>query len=593
MSQETFNATAIDETEHRDTLSLSDIKSLVGLSSSDSQNEPVPIDSSVAVTDSPNALVDSEDFEEEEGPTQKKLWQRPVPKLVAIALPVGIISLIFGFLLFNFSKLRLAEDKPEGADTAEVSVSTVDPDTLKDEEIARLKTSNALGNQATVLDSQEARRTELNPTYREKFTTTPSEAAAGQPQAMSRQPTTTVAPASVRSRSAPVSRPAIVSRPVSLAPPTPMRAPTTTVRSTASYAPSRPSAPAASASFGRTSAPTSRTASSPQAINASEVDPFEQWQKLVSIGSYGEMENVSEKQSVPDGGPEAVLANDETSAAGQTTIPIMVNDSTSSPAVLVSDRATTKALEVDKTEGYPTAEFAQVATYEEGAEFIMRPPVEYETEEQRRMEIVPGTRARGEVIAPVAWAGDVDGTVGAVELSEDLVSGGAVIMPAGTQLIVSIRTMSASGMMDLQVNSIVLPSSGYEQMQIPSGAISIQGGDGQVLMAKDMSGQEGELRQLDHNQALLGALGQIGSLLNRPDSQSTSTGAGGSFSTANYGSPSILGAILEGGANTMIASQQARNQDRADRLEELPSVWVLESGTDIEIFINQPIAWEG
>ncbi len=142
MSQDTCNT--IDETEHRDTLSISDIKSLVGLSSSDSQNkEPVPIDSSVAVTDSPNALVDSEDFEEAEGPTQKKLWQRPMPKLIAIAVPVGIVSLIFGFLLVNFSKLRLAEDNPEGADTEEVAVSTVDPETLKDEEIARLKTSNA------------------------------------------------------------------------------------------------------------------------------------------------------------------------------------------------------------------------------------------------------------------------------------------------------------------------------------------------------------------------------------------------------------------------------------------------------------------
>lgn len=589
MSQETFSA--VDEAESKDTLSIAQIKSLVGLPSTDSQNEEsVPADSSVAVADSSNALIDTEDFEETEGPTQKKLWQQPLPKLIAVAVPVGIISLVLGVLLANFTKVRLAEDEPEDANTAEEVVATADPEALKDEEIARLKTSNALGNQATVLDSQESRRTELTPTYREKFTTSRPETETREPQAMPRQSATTVAPTvaptSVRSR------PTSVPRPVPSVPA--MRAPTT-VRSTASYTPPpRAAAPAASASFARTSAPTSRTASSPQAINASEVDPFEQWQKLVSIGSYGEMENVSEEQSVPDGGREAVLANDETSAAGQTTtIPIMVNDSTSSPAVLASDRATSKALEVDKTEGYPTAEFAQVATYEEGAEFIMRAPVEYEAEEQRRMEIVPGTRARGEVIAPVAWAGDVDSTVGAVELSEDLVSGGAVIMPAGTQLIVSIRTMSASGMMDLQVNSIVLPSSGYEQMQIPSGAISIQGGDGQVLMAKDMSGQEGQLRQLDRNQALLGALGQIGSILNRPNSQSTSTGAGGSYSTADYGSPSILGAILEGGANTMIASQQARNQDRADRLEELPSVWVLESGTYIEIFINQPIAWEG
>ncbi len=61
MSQETYNA--IDETERQDTLSISDIKSLVGLSSTDSQNkESVPIDSSVAVADSPDALIDFRRF---------------------------------------------------------------------------------------------------------------------------------------------------------------------------------------------------------------------------------------------------------------------------------------------------------------------------------------------------------------------------------------------------------------------------------------------------------------------------------------------------------------------------------------------------
>lgn len=186
----------------QETFSISEIRTLVGLPSTDpsQEKESVPIDSSIAVADSPNALIDAEDFEEE-GPTQKKLWQRPLPKLIAITVPVGIIFLVLGFLLVNFSKFRLAEDESESTNTTE-EVSTVDPETTKDEEIARLKTSNALGNQATVLNSQAARRTELNPTYREKFTTTRPEAETRETPAMRRQPTT-VAPASVRSRPAP------------------------------------------------------------------------------------------------------------------------------------------------------------------------------------------------------------------------------------------------------------------------------------------------------------------------------------------------------------------------------------------------------
>ncbi len=575
MSQETYSA--VDEAESKDTLSIAQIRSLVGLPSTDSQNEEsVPADSSVAVADSSNALIDTEDFEETEGPTQKKLWQQPLPKLIAVAVPVGIISLVLGILLANFTKVRLVEDEPEDANTAEEVVATADPEALKDEEIARLKTSNALGNQATVLDSQESRRTELTPTYREKFTTSRPETETREPQATPRQSATTVAPTSVRSR------PTSVPRPVPSVPA--MRAPTT-VRSTASYTPPpRAAAPASNTtSRARTSAPVTAVTSSPQRTDSSALDPFEQWQKLVSLGSYGEIEESSvEQDSTEDTGDIATASQTPASQL----IPVTVNNAASgadTPAVLASSR--------NKAEDSGLTEVVQAATYEEGVDFIMRdPPIGYEVEEPI-IEVAPGVKARGEVIAPVAWAGDIESTVGSVELSEDLVSGGAVIMPAGTQLIVAVRSMSLSGMMDLQVTSIVLPWTGYEEMQIPPDAISVQGGNGQVLMAKDISGREGELRQLDNNQALLGALGQIGTILNRPNSQSTSTGAGGSYSTADYGSPSILGAILEGGANTLIAQRQARNQERVEQIEDLPSVWVLEAGTNIEVFINQPLAW--
>ena len=43
----------------------------------------------------------------------------------------------------------------------------------------------------------------------------------------------------------------------------------------------------------------------------------------------------------------------------------------------------------------------------------------------------------------------------------------------------------------------------------------------------------------------------------------------------------------------MISQRTARNQQRAEELRQRPSVWVLEEGTDIEIFINQAVAIGG
>lgn len=208
---------------------------------------------------------------------------------------------------------------------------------------------------------------------------------------------------------------------------------------------------------------------------------------------------------------------------------------------------------------------------------------------QREAVILPGTNARGEIITPVAWAQDISSTAGSIELTEDLVSNGSVIMPEGTQLTVALSAMSASGMMQLTVTSIILPESGYEHMQIPVEAITIQGAGGQVLMAKDISGVDSELRRLDRNQALLGALGTVGSVLNRPSSSVNTVGVGGAGSSATYGSPNIIGAVLEGSANTMIAQRAARNQRRADELQQRPAVWVLERGTEIEIFISEAV----
>ena len=246
-----------------------------------------------------------------------------------------------------------------------------------------------------------------------------------------------------------------------------------------------------------------------------------------------------------------------------------------------------EAADIESFEIAQAVEVAPQDSYEAGVSYIMRNAQPEPT--QQETVILPGINARGEVVTPVAWAQDIPSTAGSIELTEDLISNGSVIMPAGTQLTVALNQMSASGMMQLTVTSILLPESGYEHMQIPAEAITIQGAGGQILMAKDISGVDGELRRLDRNQAILGALGTVGSVLNRPSSSVNTVGVGGAGNSATYGSPNIVGAILEGSANTMIAQRAARNQQRATELQARPAVWVLEQGTEIEVFISKAV----
>ena len=570
--------------------SINEMRSLVGLD---------PVDSAVGDDNAPtlqvSPLVDEDDFSgSEEEATQRKLWQKPIPKMLAVALPVGVVAFIVGFILINLTGMELASKPDETEEIASNEDSNALTEERQREEIARLKTSNALGNQSSVLDSQPERRTEIRPATEPTPTRVSAPAEVRQPQ-----------PAAAPAATPPVQR----SRPVAVS-----RAP---------IAPRQPTS-----RFVQPSPPPAQNVRSQPTQTRQSSDPFAEWQKLAALGSYGQLSGapVTESSQTP-----GTTVNQ--SPVGNEPIPILVSNSSrvgsqnGNPTLLASNassRPLPKAMEDHKpTEVRQEIKPAQLESLstDEAPNIVEEPPIpliegpieeteaialadnSYQTgadfimgssnpllEPRRETVILPGISARGEVIAPVAWAGDIQSTSGAVELTEDLISNDSVIMPAGTQLVVGLSEMSESGMMILEVTSIILPGTGYEHMQIPASAISIQGSNGSVLMAKDISGVDSELRRLDFGQAFLGALGQVGSILNRPTSSSNSVGLTGSISSTEYDSPNILGAVLEGSANTVINERSARNQQRANELQQRPSVWVLTEGTGIEIFVNQAVA---
>ena len=599
--------------------SINEMRNLVGLEPIEDSPQEADIEdkNSDPYQDS---LVDENDFSEEEEDlaTKRKPWQRGLPKLAIVATPLGGVCLLVMIVLSSVTGMKLADKNDATGEVAVIeSTDEAEIQQQQEAEIARLKTSNALGNQASILDSQPTRQTEIRPTAQPDSTRqverVQQPAPAVQPQPKAQTPA---------QQPAPRTRPVAISR----APVTP--APRQSVQST-STAPIPVSVPV--------------NRSQPQAQIFAEqtpVDPFTQWQKLAAVGSYGqvsdsissverpdELAEVSTETTIPvlvgnvgtqrniqsnetdiateDGPPlpsvrqddyfdeEAIAVESDYETQNKAfTIQSLGIEATAPRAQKVSYWTTQgEATDPDQFETAQVTEIAQQDSYEAGASYIMRnaQPIPEPQFTRRETTLLPGLNAAGQVITPVAWAQDIQSTAGSIELTEDLISNGSVIMPAGTQLTVALDEMSASGMMRLTVTSIILPEAGYEHMQIPTAAITIQGAGGQVLMAKDISGVDGELRRIDRNQALLGALGTVGSILNRPSSSINTVGVGGASSSTTYSSPNILGAILEGSANTMIAQRAARNQQRAAALQQRPAVWVLEQGTEIEIFISEAV----
>ena len=645
-SQE-VDPTVSEKTHSQRRLSIGEMRDLVGLEPIENSSQETNIESEGSDSYQ-EALVDEDDFAEEaDSATQRKPWQRGWPKLAIVATPWGLACLIFAIILSSVTGMKLANKNNAAGETAVIeSADTTAVQTSKEAEIARLKTANALGNQASILDSQPTRKTEIRPASPQ----TPTTVQAAKPAAQATQPKTPAQPQAQTQTPTPRTRPVAISRaPVTPAPRPAVRraapAPTQIVRSQPVQA-----------------QPVSRQA---------PVDPFTQWQKLAAVGSYGQVDDsIDASVNLPPG--EQPSKQVETSES--TTIPVLVSNVSARQSIrrsqavedaIGNDRPLPKVMqdgnqdelaiaqqsdypdnnivteqftyddfqlyedevidldslgleaappqpqaqkisnwtvqdEAIALEGFEIAqainlaqatEVSQQNSYQTGVSYIMRNAQPSPTPEFTRREtvILPGVSAKGEVVAPVAWAQDIQSTAGSIELTDDLISNGSVIMPAGTQLTVALDQMSASGMMSLTVTSIVLPERGYEHMQIPAEAISIQGAGGDILMAKDVSGVDGELRRLDRNQALLGALGTVGAVLNRPNSSVNTVGVGGSASSTTYSSPNIIGAILEGSANTMIAQRAARNQQRAAELQQRPAVWVLEQGTEIEIFISEAV----
>jgi len=204
--------------------------------------------------------------------------------------------------------------------------------------------------------------------------------------------------------------------------------------------------------------------------------------------------------------------------------------------------------------------------------------------------ILPGSTAELEVTTALTWASDLPRALGSVTLMKPLVSDGSEVLPQGTELIVQIGELSESGAVSLNVMEMVLPSSGeMANLNIPAGALAILAIDGGYPVARAEQSSEQQLQAIDRQQALLGAMGAAGDYLNRPQRETNLFGIGGSSTSREYGTGSLWGSLLSGAANEMLRSRNTRLDAEAENLAARPTLWSIESGRRLQLFVTQEI----
>lgn len=325
--------------------------------------------------------------------------------------------------------------------------------------------------------------------------------------------------------------------------------------------------------------------SRPPVPTTPEIDPFERWNQLATIGQQTTT-TIEEKATIPT--PTVVSASPSaTTQSNSQTIPVVSLNHTNSDESSSGSTTTIAAIPADLTpgergilNGTPVSE-SEVASNSTPGE---------------PMQIQIGTLAQAKVLVPMIWTTEKSANSGrfAVELAEDVLStDNRIAFPKGSILITEVDSVSSDNkLVNQTVVAVVYPDSfgQIRQQQVPKNSILIRGENGNPLIAKGMGNPGSEIARQDILIGLLGAAGRAAQVVNQNQSQSATIISSGGFSsqtiTTTAREPNILAAAMEGFFRPMSQRLTQRADRTTQEISQRTPVAVVPQGTKVSVFFN-------
>lgn len=341
-----------------------------------------------------------------------------------------------------------------------------------------------------------------------------------------------------------------------------------------------------------------------------EIDPLEQWAQLSGAGATGAEVALAPAPEFPQGtGPteqagqvEQAGQQEEEAPAGSSLPSATVGDN---PVPLPGLQRTSQVIERSPQQP-ASAPVVQTISYDPspglspGAEGILRRqpmsnPQQYI--QQPAIKQVPvGSWAEGEIKVPVVYADGAGPTRGraAVELTSPLLdTSGEVALPEGTILITEITEVLEPSILRQEVVAVVYEDANGDvrQEEIESGVLLIRGKENGPLVA-DVREDGGSSFRDDLLVGALSALGNVGRVINAPDSVTTATSGASGGRTSTSTSTTVtsgsdedaLAAALEGFFTPV--AQRVSERTRQRNNNRTGPYLLVEEGEEVSVFVN-------
>jgi hypothetical protein len=285
-------------------------------------------------------------------------------------------------------------------------------------------------------------------------------------------------------------------------------------------------------------------------------DPLQEWMKLAKLGSYGQVVAVSDNRVANSPSSTPAANNPQVTTQPSTTTPPNQTPPPETPSSAVSQNQS----QGSKSVAVGTSVKAVLATAIFG-----------ETSRSSNRD-----------------KDDTDKTVFVVRLKQPLKSiDNAIALPAKTELLAEVSSISEQGLVQLNVTKIILQNGNNPiERSLPKNAMILRAPQGRPLIANQYPNRGGSIAWMDAGLFVLGGLGKAAELSNRTDSQVT-TNNGGTVITNSNPKRNVLAGILEGGMNTVVPQIAQRNQQAISQLSQKSNIWFLPAGKEIEVYINQ------